>query len=80
RHDVSQHRGKSFDETVDHALDGLRAAKAALDRIPPEEAAQVGAWLVDIGRAVAGAAKGTNEREAETIARIGATLGVALSS
>jgi hypothetical protein len=76
RHDISQHRGKSFDEAVDQALAQLQLAKAALDKIPPEEAAQVGAWLVDIGRAVAGAAKGTNEREAETIARISATLGV----
>ncbi|MFI5042965.1 MAG: hypothetical protein ACHQNA_14160 [Acidimicrobiales bacterium] len=80
RHDVSQHRGKSFDETVDHALARLQAAKAALDKIPPEEAAQVAAWFVDIGRAVAGAAKGTNEHEAETIGRISAALGVAATS
>jgi len=76
RHDVSQHRGKSFDETVDQALTGLQQARTALDRLAPAEAAQVAAWYVDIGRAVAGAAKGTNEREAETIARIGEVLGV----
>jgi hypothetical protein len=80
RHDISQHRGKSFDEAVSHALAELQLAKAALDKLPPEEAAQVAAWLMDIGRAVGGAAKGTNEREAETIARIGATLGVATAT
>ena len=75
RHDVSQHRGKSFDETVEHALAGLRAARAALDKIPPEESTQVAGWFVDIARAVASAAKGTNDRETETIAKIGAVLG-----
>jgi hypothetical protein len=75
RHDVSQHRGKSFEETVDHALVGLRAARTALDKIPSEEAVQVAGWFVDIARAVAAAAKGTNDREAETIAKIAEVFG-----
>jgi hypothetical protein len=80
RHDVSQHRGKSFDETVERALEALRQARAALDTIPPDEAAQVAAWLVDIARAVGGAAKGTSDRESETIAKIAAVLGVSGTS
>lgn len=80
RHDVSQHRGKSFDETVELALAALRQARAALDTIPPEEAAQVAAWVVDIARAVADAAKGTSDRESETIAKIAAVLGVSGTS
>jgi hypothetical protein len=76
RHDVSQHRGKSFAETVDQALAALGLTRTALDRLAPAEAAQVAAWYVDIGRAVAGAAKGTNERETEAITRISEVLGV----
>ena len=80
RHDVGQHRGKSFDETVELSLAGLKATKSALDKLDPPEAAQVAAWFVDIGRAVADAAKGTSEREAATIAKIGALLGVPAAS
>ena len=76
RHDTSQHRGKSFDETVDQALTQRAPAAAALAKLPPDEGAQVTAWLLDIGRAVGGASKGTSDREQAVIDRIAAVLHV----
>jgi hypothetical protein len=77
RHDASQHRGKSFEDTVDEALTELQGAASALAKLPADESGPVAAWFVDIARAVADAAKGTSEQETATIGRIAAVFGVA---
>jgi hypothetical protein len=77
RHDASAHRGKSMDEVVNGALADLQPAAAALGKLPPDETADVGAWLVDIARAVAAASKGTSTAEQQTIDKIAAVFGVA---
>ena len=70
RHDVSQHRG---DRLRNRRGCPRRAARQDGTRHrPSEEAAQSG-WLVDIARR-RGCRQGTSDREAETIAKIGAVL------
>ncbi len=75
RHDARQHRGKTPEEAVDEAIAQVRRAAAALAKLPLDEAIEVRSWLLDIAGAVAGAAKGTNEREQATIDRIRVALG-----
>ncbi len=75
RHDAGQHRGKSPEQAVDEAIAQLRPAATALARLPLAEAIEVRSWLLDIAVAVAGAAKGTSEREQATIDRIRVALG-----
>jgi hypothetical protein len=75
RHDTKEHRGKSIDETVDQAINQLAPARAALGRLPLEEAIEVRGWLMEIARGVADAAKGVNEREQAVIERIRVALG-----
>jgi hypothetical protein len=70
RHDMKEHRGSSPDDVVQRVLADLQPAAGALSKLPPDEAAQVGAWLVDIAKAVAGAAKGVNPKEQATIEQI----------
>jgi hypothetical protein len=73
RHDMKQHESSSMDEALQHSLADLQPAAAALAKLPPDEAAQVGAWLVDIAKAVAGAAKTVKPAEQAAIDKI-ATL------
>lgn len=73
RHDMKQHRASSVDGTLQQALADLQPAATALAKLPADEAAQVGAWLVDIAKAVAGAAKTVNPDEQAAIDKI-ATL------
>jgi hypothetical protein len=73
RHDMKDHRGSSIDETLQRAFADLQPAAIALAKLPPDEAAQVGAWLVDIANAVAGAAKTVKPAEQAAIDKI-ATL------
>jgi len=75
RHDTKEHRGKSIDATVDEAINQLAPARAALGRLPLEEAIEVRGWLLEIARAVADAAKGVNEREQAVMERIRVALG-----
>jgi hypothetical protein len=75
RHDTKEHRGKSLDQTVDEAVTQLALAAAALGRLPLEEAIEVRGWLIDLARAVGGAAKGTDEQEQAVIERIRVALG-----
>ena len=72
RHDMKEHRGKSMEEALQHSLTGLEPAAAAVRKLPPDEAAQVGGWLVDIANAVAGAAKTVNPGEHAAIGKIAA--------
>jgi hypothetical protein len=68
RHDMKEHRGSSADEVLQRTLADLRPAAAALSKLPADEAAQVGAWFVDIAKAVA--AKGVKPAEQAAIDQI----------
>ena len=72
RHDTNSHREKTMEAVVESALADLKVAADALAKLPAEELAQVGAWLVDIARAVASASKGVSESEQATIDKIAA--------
>ena len=63
RHDVQVHRGSRMDEVRDQALADLQPAVAAIQKLPPDEAAQVRSWFVDIAKAVAAASKGVDPEE-----------------
>ena len=70
RHDMKEHRGTSMDEVLQRVLVDLQPAAAALAKLPADEAEQIGAWLVDIAKAVAGAAKAVTPAEQEAINQI----------
>src|ERR1700674_1410818 len=57
RHDVEVHRGQSPVQVVDAALTDLGAAAAALQKLVPDEAAEIRAWFLDIAKAVGDVAK-----------------------
>jgi hypothetical protein len=75
RHAARGDRGSSPEEVIDGALAELRPATAAIARLPVAEGAEVRAWLIDLARAVAGAAKGTSDKEAAVVERIRVALG-----
>jgi hypothetical protein len=70
RHDMKEHRGPTVEAAIDGAIESLKPAAAALQKIDSLEAAEVAAWLLDIAEAVAGAAKGVNPSEQAVIDRI----------
>jgi hypothetical protein len=72
RHDMKEHRGKSMDEALQRALTDLAPAAAALAKLPAEEAALVGAWMVDIATSIGGAAKTVKPEEQDAIDKIAA--------
>jgi len=72
RHDVQAHAGKSVQEVADHALSDLEPAARALDKLSKDEAAEVRAWLLDIAKSVAGAAKSVTPAEQDAIDRLNA--------
>jgi hypothetical protein len=74
RHDVQAHHGRSMDQVVDDALNELAPVAAVLGKLPQEEATQVRAWLLDIAKAVAAAAKTVTPGEQTVIDRITTTL------
>ena len=74
RHDVEAHKGKSIEEEVDVALGLLTPAAAAIAKLPPEEAGEVRAWLLDVAKAVGDASKGTSDEETAVIERIRVAL------
>lgn len=76
RHDVGHPHGASMDQIVEKCLADLQPAAEALEKLPEDERSQIGGWLVDIGVAVAGAAKGVNDKERETLGRIATIFGV----
>jgi hypothetical protein len=73
-------RGSSPDAVIDEALAELAPATAAIARLPIAEAAEVRAWLIDLASSVAGAAKGTNDKEAAVVERIRVALGAPATS
>ena len=79
RQDMKEHRGKSMDEALQHSLDDLAPAAAALTKLPADEAAQIGAWLVDIAKSVGGAAKAVKPEEQAAIDKIAAIFTPAAS-
>ena len=70
RHDVEAHKGTSMEEEVGVAIGLLAPTAQAIAKLPPEEAGEVRAWLLDIAKAVGDASKGTTDEEAATIERI----------
>jgi hypothetical protein len=70
RHDMKEHRGHSMEEALQRSLADLAPAAAALKKLPPDEAAEVGAWLVGIAEAVARAAKDVKPEEQAAIEQI----------
>jgi hypothetical protein len=76
RHEMKEHRGPTPEAAIESALNDLKPAADALKKLPPDEAAQVAAWFVDIARAVASSAKTVNEAEQATIDKIAALFGV----
>jgi tellurite resistance protein len=74
RHDVEGHRGQSAEQVVDAALTDLGAAAAALQKLGPDEAAEVRAWFLDVAKAVAAAAKSISPEEQAVLDRIADTF------
>jgi hypothetical protein len=72
RHDVQAHAGKSVDEIADQALSDLGPANRALDKLSADEAAEVRAWMLDIAKAVASAAKSITPSEQQALDRLNA--------
>ena len=69
---MKEHRGASVDEALQRSLSGLEPAAAALAKLPTDEAAQVGSWLVDIAKAIAASAKAVKPEEQAAIDKIAA--------
>ena len=63
------------DEALHRAVADLAPAAKALRRLPVDEAAGVGAWLIDIAKAVAGASKDVNDAERAAIDEIAGVFG-----
>jgi hypothetical protein len=76
RAELKEHRGPTPQAAIENVLHELEPAAAALKKLPPDEAAQVAAWLVDIAKAVAEAAKTVNPDEQVTIQKIATLFGV----
>ena len=75
RHDVQAHAGKTPEEIASQALSDLEPAPRVLDKLSPEEAAQVRSWLLDIAKAVAAAAKSITPAEQDVLDKLSATFG-----
>jgi hypothetical protein len=76
RAEMKEHRGATPQAAIESALRDLAPAAAALEKLPPDEAAQVAAWFVDIGEAVAQSAKTVNPDERATIDMVAALFEV----
>jgi hypothetical protein len=76
RHDAGHPHGASMAEAIDAGVAKLQPAAAALGKLTGDETAEVGAWLVDIGAAVAQAAKGVTDVEREALGKIAGVFGV----
>ncbi len=74
RAEMKEHRGPTPQAAIDGVLQDLAPAAAALKKLPADEAAQVAAWFVAIGEAVAASAKSVNPDERATIEKIAALL------
>jgi hypothetical protein len=76
RAEMKEHRGPTPQAAIESALRELAPAAEALKKLPREEAAQIAAWFVAIGEAVAKSAKTVNPDERATIDKIAALFDV----
>jgi len=76
RAELKEKRGPTPQAAVESVLQELAPAAAALKKLPADEAAQVAAWFVEIGEAVAASAKSVNPDEQATIDKLKAAFGV----
>jgi len=76
RAEMKEHRGATPQAAIESVLHDLQPAAAALEKLPPDEAAQVAAWFVAIAEAVAQSAKTVNPDEQATIEKLAALFGV----
>jgi len=76
RAELKEKRGPTPQAAVESVLVELAPAAAALKKLPADEAAQVAAWFVEIGEAVAASAKSVNPDEQATIDKLKAAFGV----
>src|SRR5689334_7296428 len=75
RAELKEHRGPTPQAAIESVLHDLEPAAAALKKLPADESAQVAAWFVAIGQAVAESAKTVNPDEQATITKIAAQIG-----
>ncbi|HEY7134172.1 MAG TPA: hypothetical protein VIB48_03825 [Acidimicrobiia bacterium] len=76
RTEIKEHRGPTPQAAIENVLHELEPAAAALKKLPPEEAGQVGTWFLDIAQAVARSAKTVNPDEQATIEKLRTLFGV----
>jgi len=76
RAEMKEHRGPTPQAAIEGVLQDLQPAATALQKLPPDEAAQVAAWFVAIAQAVAQSAKTVNPDEQATIGKLAALFGV----
>ena len=77
RAELKEHRGPTPQAAVESVLRDLEPAATAMkEKLPADEAAQVGAWFVAIAEAVAQSAKTVNPDEQVTIDKLAALFGV----
>jgi len=79
RGELKEHRGPTPQAAIEGVLHDLEPAAAALQKLPPEEAAQVSAWFLAIAEAVAESAKSVNPDEKATIEKLTALFGASPS-
>jgi hypothetical protein len=80
RAELKEHRGPTPQAAVESVLRDLEPAATAMkQKLPADEAAQVGAWFVAIAEAVAQSAKTVNPDEHVTIEKLAALFGVTAS-
>ena len=76
RAEMKEHRGATLQAAIESVLHDLQPAAAALEKLPPDEAAEVAGWFLAIADAVAQSAKTVNPDEQATIAKLAALFGV----
>ena len=76
RAEMKEHRGPTPQAAIESVLHDLQPAADALKKLPSDEAAQVAAWFLAIGQAVAESAKTVNPDEQATIEKLTALFGV----
>ena len=77
RMELKEHRGPTPQAAIDNVLHELEPAAAALRKLPPDEAQEVGRWLIDIAEAVARSAKTVNPDEQAVLEKLRDLFGVA---
>jgi len=76
RAEMKEHRAATPQAAIESVLRDLAPAADALKKLPPDEAAQVGAWYIAIAQAVAESAKTVNPEEQAAITKLAALFGV----